>query len=220
MRRTGIAATLVLLCGNAGFAAQEREFRLAWGDLKPLIEGQEIALTLPDSTHIQGKATAVRTDSLVVDVRKTSNTNLHPKGEAMIPRSSVFTIEAKKLRKGSTIAKFAGWVGGSVAGSAIGGAAGGLAGDIAGSAAGGELGEAAGRRLGRNSTIIWIIPVNINRASAGALERVLSLLPGEASTIVEYRMANERFRSIEDLKNVPGLDFKKIEAQKDRLSYD
>jgi DNA uptake protein ComE-like DNA-binding protein len=36
---------------------------------------------------------------------------------------------------------------------------------------------------------------------------------------VKYRTDKGPFKTVEDLKKVPDLDFKKIEAQKDRLVF-
>jgi competence protein ComEA len=60
-------------------------------------------------------------------------------------------------------------------------------------------------------------PVNVNSAPAIDLESVIGLLRKEAAAVVAYREKNGPFATIDDLKEVPGLDFKKIEAAKDRI---
>ena len=62
-------------------------------------------------------------------------------------------------------------------------------------------------------------PVNVNTARAIQLESRLTLKRSEAAAIIRYRKEHGDFKSIEDLKNVPGLDFAKIEAKKDRLAF-
>lgn len=62
-------------------------------------------------------------------------------------------------------------------------------------------------------------PVNINKASAIQLESGLSLLRSQAAKVIAYRKSNGDFRSIEDLKKVPGLDFEKIESRRDRIVF-
>jgi competence protein ComEA len=47
----------------------------------------------------------------------------------------------------------------------------------------------------------------------------LSLLRSQAALIIQYRDKNGGFKSIEDLKKVPGVDAAKIEARKDRLIF-
>ena len=60
-------------------------------------------------------------------------------------------------------------------------------------------------------------PVNINKAPATELESQLELTAKEAAAIVKYRGDKGDFKAIDDLKNVPGLDYKKIDAKKDRI---
>ena len=61
--------------------------------------------------------------------------------------------------------------------------------------------------------------INVNQASAAELESGLGLSAKEAAAIVKYRTDKGSFKTVEDLKKVPDLDFKKIEAQKDRLVF-
>jgi competence protein ComEA len=63
------------------------------------------------------------------------------------------------------------------------------------------------------------VTINVNEASAGELAQGLGLTGQEAAAIVKYRTDKGRFKTLEDLKKVPDLDFKKIEAQKDRLQF-
>jgi len=59
-------------------------------------------------------------------------------------------------------------------------------------------------------------PINVNAAPSIDLESVIGLLRSEARALIAYREKTP-CKVIEDLKNVPGLDFKKIEAAKDRI---
>ena len=61
--------------------------------------------------------------------------------------------------------------------------------------------------------------INVNKAEAIDLESGLSLTRSEAAAIIQYRTQNGSFKSIEDLKKVPGVDAAKIEAKKDRLTF-
>jgi len=61
--------------------------------------------------------------------------------------------------------------------------------------------------------------INVNKAPAIELESRLTLKRSEAAAIIQYRTKNGDFKSIEDLKKVPGLDPAKIEAKKDRLTF-
>ena len=62
-------------------------------------------------------------------------------------------------------------------------------------------------------------PLNINTATPVDLESSLLLLKSEAKAIVQYRTENGNFKSLDDLRKVPGLDFKKIEEKKDSIAF-
>jgi len=61
--------------------------------------------------------------------------------------------------------------------------------------------------------------IKVNEARAVELESGLSLPRSQAAAIIAYRTKNGDFKSIEDLKKVPGVDIAKIEARKDRLQF-
>ena len=62
-------------------------------------------------------------------------------------------------------------------------------------------------------------PLNVNKATAIELESRLSLRRSQATAIIKYRNENGNFKSIDDLKKVPGIDPDKIEAKKDRVVF-
>ncbi len=61
--------------------------------------------------------------------------------------------------------------------------------------------------------------IDVNKAKAIDLESGLSLKRSQAAAVIQYREKNGPFKSIEDLKKVPGLDAAQIEAKKDRLIF-
>jgi competence protein ComEA len=61
--------------------------------------------------------------------------------------------------------------------------------------------------------------INVNKARAIELESALSLPRSQAAAIIEYRTKHGDFKSIADLKKVPGVDVAKIEAKKERLAF-
>jgi competence protein ComEA len=63
------------------------------------------------------------------------------------------------------------------------------------------------------------LPIRVNKASAVELESLLLIKRSESRAIIQYRTEHGDFKSIEDLRKVPGLDFKKIEAKKDLLVF-
>lgn len=62
-------------------------------------------------------------------------------------------------------------------------------------------------------------PININKASPVDLEAGLLLRRSQAVEVVQYRAQNGPFKSLDDLKKIPGIDFQKIEARKGRIVF-
>jgi competence protein ComEA len=60
-------------------------------------------------------------------------------------------------------------------------------------------------------------PLNLNTASQIDLEAAGGLLRSEAAAVIRYREQYGRFKTLDDLKKVPGLDFKKIETRRDSI---
>jgi competence protein ComEA len=61
--------------------------------------------------------------------------------------------------------------------------------------------------------------VNVNTSTAAELERIAQL-PGEsAAAIVAHRAAKGTFKTIEDVKQVPGVDASRIEERRNRLEF-
>jgi competence protein ComEA len=62
--------------------------------------------------------------------------------------------------------------------------------------------------------------INVNKARAIDLESGISLRRSEAAAVIAYRAEHGPFKSLDDLKKVPGIDVAKIEAKKDRLTFE
>jgi mono/diheme cytochrome c family protein len=60
-------------------------------------------------------------------------------------------------------------------------------------------------------------PINMNTASSIELESVAALLRKEAAIWIAYRNTKGPCKTLDDLKKVPGLPFKKIDERRDRL---
>jgi competence protein ComEA len=60
-------------------------------------------------------------------------------------------------------------------------------------------------------------PINMNSASSVDLEAVAGLLRKEAAIWIAYRNKNGPCKTLDDLKKVEGLPFKKIDDRRDRL---
>ncbi len=61
--------------------------------------------------------------------------------------------------------------------------------------------------------------INVNQAGAKSLATGLEITEKQAGAIVEYRETNGKFRSIEDLLRVPGIDSAAIAAKKSKLEF-
>jgi competence protein ComEA len=62
-------------------------------------------------------------------------------------------------------------------------------------------------------------PVNMNKAMAVEMESVLGLTRAESAAIVQYRTDKGAFKTMDDLKSVPGLDYAKIEKKKNLVAF-
>ena len=59
-------------------------------------------------------------------------------------------------------------------------------------------------------------PLNLNRATPQQLQSIAGLLRTESAALIAHRTKTP-CKSLDDLKGVAGLDFKKIEQRRDRL---
>jgi hypothetical protein len=117
----GLLAQDAALARQAGPAAP-KQVKLTWGELSPFVVNQKISTVLTDGTRLQGEAMAVRPESLVLDIQKSSRKKLHALGQAEIPKGSI--RELKVIRVRGPMGRIAGTILGVVGGiAATGGAA-------------------------------------------------------------------------------------------------
>lgn len=100
-----------------------------------------------------------------------------------------------------------GYAGGSGGGSVYNGGSG-----DGGSGDGGSSSGAAGSASSSGGRI------NINTADSQALQQITGIGPVTAQKIIDYREANGRFSSIEDIKNVSGIGDKTFEKMRDQIT--
>jgi competence protein ComEA len=62
--------------------------------------------------------------------------------------------------------------------------------------------------------------VEINKATAAQMEKALQLDPTAAEAIVAYRDKHGDFKSLDDLKQVPGVDTATLDAKKALITFD
>ncbi|MBI2819981.1 MAG: hypothetical protein HYX73_08380 [Acidobacteria bacterium] len=167
-RFVGVTLIFCWLSLSQSIALAQTAVELPWSEIAPLIVDREIALALPDGTYIRGKALAVQADALEMDVKKTSDSRLHPKGHTTIPRASASVIELRQMRKfpvGAIAGGGAGYVGGVYLGYGIGRIAtkedeigGPLLGAMISAIAGAIVGGRLGHDLDQRNTLIKIVP--------------------------------------------------------------
>jgi competence protein ComEA len=74
--------------------------------------------------------------------------------------------------------------------------------------------EAVMRVLLRTST-----KVNVNTATAAQLPLVLDISDATAQAVVKHRAEHGSFKTLDDLKKVPGINAAKLDARKDRVVF-
>jgi hypothetical protein len=107
----------VLSISSMDIAAGADEIQLPWSELAPLVDHQKVALVLPGGAMIEGQVLAVEPDSLVLDIKKSSDPRSHPARQTSIPRSSVSVLQLKQVKgKRRWLGAMIGAGGGGVAG--------------------------------------------------------------------------------------------------------
>jgi competence protein ComEA len=71
-----------------------------------------------------------------------------------------------------------------------------------------------------NTVSVEAAKIHVNKASAKQLQSGLDISDKEAAAVLHYREEKGDFKSIDDLKKVPGLDGAKIDAKKGKLVFD
>jgi hypothetical protein len=153
---------VLLWAGQVTGLSQSKPLELKWSELAGMVAGHSVELTLAGGA-VAGEALAVREDSILMDVRKTSAREFQ-KGSAAIPKGSIGLIKLERGRGawGRTL----GTVLGVISGLTLGGwaaahthSAGAGIPTFLGIASGVSLtGYYAGRELDRRTTLIRVVP--------------------------------------------------------------
>src|SRR5579872_3958004 len=83
------------------------------------------------------------------------------------------------------------------------------------------LQEAPDVKQSERDTIVEYLAKNfppraiVNKASAKELQAILEISPESATAVVNYRQQNGSFKTLDDLKKVPGVDAAKLDAKRD-----
>lgn len=144
--------------------AQSKPLELKWNELASMIIGHHVEVSLVGNATVQGEAVAVRQDTLVIDVAKSTGPKPYSAGNAEIPRNDIGLIKLHRTRGswgrtlGTVIGVVAGLGGGGYAAAhtdSAGAAVGVLVGVTSATAVGGYY---AGRSLDRRVTLIRVVP--------------------------------------------------------------
>lgn len=98
MNRYGIGTLLLAMLGwgaPRAAASNKEQRQTTWEGLSAVI-GQKVRLVMPDGARIQGKATALEVDALVVEIRKSSNKATYPKGKFLVPRATLKAVDVDR----------------------------------------------------------------------------------------------------------------------------
>lgn len=71
--RTVIALVVFALAAPIAVNAGQKVLSVKWSDLPAQIAGKHVRVVLADGVHLEGRATSVGAESLVVDVKKSSD---------------------------------------------------------------------------------------------------------------------------------------------------
>ena len=157
------AFLLLVLAGQPQVFAASTPVELKWDELNSAIYSQRIELRLPGAT-IRGDVAAVRTDALVLDVKKTSDSKVFPKGNAVIPRSDVTLLKVESRGShwrvlGTVLGVLGGVVvGGYIAAKTASDAGPGIAIFLGSASAITVAGSMAGHNLDKHTRVIRVVP--------------------------------------------------------------
>jgi hypothetical protein len=163
--RMPVAAFLTLvLAGQTQVFAASTAVELKWDELHDIIYRHSVELTLPGAYTVKGDVAAVRADALVLDIKKTSDTKAFPKGNGVIPRSSITFLKVEQRGKsnwhtmGTIIGVLSGVVlGGYIAGRTATDVGPGIAIFLTSASAISVAGFLAGRSIEKKTTMIRVI---------------------------------------------------------------
>ena len=60
---------------------------------------------------------------------------------------------------------------------------------------------------------------NVNKATAKEIQAILEISPESATAIVNYRQQNGSFKTLDELKKVPGVDAAKLDAKREIIDF-
>jgi len=73
------------------------ELSLRWTELEPAVAGRQVKIVLPNGARIEGRVAAVEPEGLRTRITKTSDQKVQPKGEVLLPKTSVSVLQVMSI---------------------------------------------------------------------------------------------------------------------------
>jgi hypothetical protein len=93
-----IMATCLLLANAPLAFAKEKQLELKWSELGQVVVGRNVTIALPDGEIIEGKIQSIDLDSLIINIKKTTNKLKYAKGKCSIPRASISVLRTSEVQ--------------------------------------------------------------------------------------------------------------------------
>jgi hypothetical protein len=93
--RTVIALVVLALAAPVGAEAGQKVLSLQWSELPGQIGGKNVRAALTDGSRLEGRATSVGAESLVIDVKKSSDP-ARLNNAASVRRAELAVLEVRK----------------------------------------------------------------------------------------------------------------------------
>jgi hypothetical protein len=97
LNRYAIVASLMIMLawGAPRASASQEQHHVTW-DALAVVVGQNVRIIMPDGSRIEGRATELQADALVVEIRKTTNKAAYPKGKFLVPRATLKALDVER----------------------------------------------------------------------------------------------------------------------------
>ena len=92
LRTTSTFLIVSALLWQPNAFASGNPVQLKWNELAPQVSGKVVDLTVPGGAKLRGEVVTIREDTMVLDVKRSSDQKAFPKGNAVVPRASISTL--------------------------------------------------------------------------------------------------------------------------------
>jgi len=92
-----VASVLAIVLATATAWAKTEVLTLQWSELSTAIANREVTVLLSSNARVTGTVREVQPQALLMTIRKASDKNAYPAGEASIPRNNISEIRMKRV---------------------------------------------------------------------------------------------------------------------------